>query len=51
MIPENLSAEMIGPRYFEKYMRAYQEEWFGEIARAGKLLLHSYGWHAQRAAP
>jgi hypothetical protein len=35
MIPENLSAEMIGPRYFEKYMRAYQEEWFGEIAKAG----------------
>jgi len=36
MIPENLSAEMIGPRYFEKYIRAYQEEWFGEIAKAGK---------------
>jgi hypothetical protein len=36
MIPENLSAEMIGRRYFEKYMRAYQEEWIGEIARAGK---------------
>ena len=30
---------MIGPRYFEKYMRAYQEEWIGEIARAGK---HSF---------
>jgi hypothetical protein len=39
MIPENLSAEMIGPRYFEKYMRAYQEEWIGEIAKAGK---HSF---------
>jgi hypothetical protein len=36
MIPENLSAEMIGPRYFEKYMRAYQEEWIGKIASAGK---------------
>jgi len=36
MIPENLSAEMIGPRFFEKYMRAYQEEWIGEIARARK---------------
>ncbi len=31
MIPENLSSEMIGPRYFEKYIRAYQEEWFCEI--------------------
>jgi len=39
MIPENLSAEMIGPRYFEKYMRAYQEEWIGEIANARK---HSF---------
>lgn len=39
MIPENLSAEMVGRRYFEKYMRAYQEEWIGEIARAGK---HSF---------
>jgi hypothetical protein len=39
MIPENLSAEMIGPRYFEKYMRSYQEEWIGKIAKAGK---HSF---------
>jgi len=36
MIPENLSAEMIGTRYFETYMRAYQEEWIREIANAGK---------------
>lgn len=36
MIPENLSSEMIGPRYFEKYVRGYQEEWFREIAEAGK---------------
>lgn len=36
MIPENLSAEMIGPRYFEKYMRPYQEDWFRSIAAAGK---------------
>jgi hypothetical protein len=39
MIPENLSAEMIGPRYFEKYMRPYQQKWIHEIAAAGK---HSY---------
>lgn len=39
MIPENLSAEMIGPRLFEKHMRPYQERWIGEIARAGK---HSF---------
>lgn len=39
MIPENLSAEMVGPRFFEKYMRTYQEEWIREIAGAGK---HSF---------
>jgi uroporphyrinogen-III decarboxylase len=39
MIPENLSAEMIGPRYFEKYMRVYQEHWIRKIAAAGK---HSF---------
>ena len=36
MIPENLSAEMVGPRLFEAYMRSYQEEWIGKIAAAGK---------------
>jgi hypothetical protein len=36
MIPENLSAAMVGPRYFEKYMRAYQEEWIQKIRAAGK---------------
>jgi hypothetical protein len=39
MIPENLSAEMIGHRFFEKYMRAYQEEWTRRITAAGK---HSF---------
>jgi hypothetical protein len=39
MIPENLSAEMIGPRRFEQHMRSYQEHWIGEIAGAGK---HSF---------
>ncbi|MCC6395895.1 MAG: hypothetical protein IT282_02680 [Bacteroidetes bacterium] len=39
MIPENLSSEMVGPRFFEKYMRAYQEKWVREIARSGK---HSF---------
>lgn len=36
MIPENLSSEMVGPTYFEKYMRGYQEEWTQKIADAGK---------------
>jgi len=36
MIPENLSAELVGPRYFEKYMRQYQEEWIKKIHDAGK---------------
>jgi len=36
MIPENLSSEMVGPDFFEMYMRAYQEEWTTKIREAGK---------------
>jgi uroporphyrinogen-III decarboxylase len=36
MIPENLSSEMVGPAFFEKYMRGYQEEWVSKIREAGK---------------
>ncbi|MBD3307346.1 hypothetical protein GF339_12990 [candidate division KSB3 bacterium] len=36
MIPENLSAEVVGRRFFEHYMRGYQEEWIQKIAEAGK---------------
>lgn len=36
MIPENLSSEVVGPRFFEAYVRPYQEEWIREIAAAGK---------------
>ena len=37
MIPENLSSEMVGPRYFDRYMRGYQEQWASEIKMAGKI--------------
>ncbi len=37
MIPENLSAEMIGPRLFEAYMRPYQTRWNRRIREAGKF--------------
>lgn len=36
MIPENLSSEMVGPDFFELYMRSYQEEWTSKIKKAGK---------------
>jgi uroporphyrinogen-III decarboxylase len=36
MIPENLSSEMVGPDFFEMYMRSYQEKWTSEIKKAGK---------------
>ncbi|MBN1352963.1 hypothetical protein JXJ21_26470 [candidate division KSB1 bacterium] len=39
MIPENLSAEMVGPRLFEQFMRGYQERWIKKIAAARK---HSF---------
>ena len=37
MIPENLSSECVGPRFFELYMREYQEQWAREIKAAGKF--------------
>lgn len=36
MIPENLSSEVVGPRFYERYMRDYHETWCAEIAAAGK---------------
>ena len=36
MIPENLSSEMVGPDFFNMYMREYQEEWTAKIKAAGK---------------
>ena len=37
MIPENLSSEVVGRRFFDRYVRSYQEEWVGEIRKAGKV--------------
>ena len=36
MIPENLSSEVVGPRFYELHMRHYHEAWCREIAAAGK---------------
>ena len=36
MLPENISSEVVGKRFFEKYMRAIHEKWYGRIAAAGK---------------
>lgn len=36
MIPENLSSEMVGGMFFEKYMKEYQIEWTEKIRQAGK---------------
>lgn len=36
MIPENLSSEVVGPTFYERYMREYHETWCAEIAAAGK---------------
>ncbi len=36
MIPENLSSEVVGPRFYERYMRDYHQTWSGRIAAAGK---------------
>ncbi len=37
MIPENLSAEMVGPKNFETYMKDYQKTWSDRIKAAGKF--------------
>jgi uroporphyrinogen-III decarboxylase len=37
MIPENLSSEVVGPRFFDPHVRPYQEEWAREIEKAGKF--------------
>ena len=37
MIPENLSSEMVGPDFFEQYMRGFQSEWVEKIREAGKF--------------
>jgi len=36
MIPENLSSEVVGPRFYEMFMREYHETWTGRIGAAGK---------------
>lgn len=44
MIPENLSSEVVGVKFFEKYMRRIQERWANQIADAGKFsMLHMDG--------
>jgi hypothetical protein len=37
MTPENLSAEMVGPHFFEAYMRDIQTSWSDKIKAAGKF--------------
>ncbi len=37
MIPENLSAEMVGPDLFHRFMKPYQTEWAAKTKAAGKF--------------
>ena len=37
MTPENLSAEVVGPTFFDLYMREYQSDWKDKIHAAGKF--------------
>ena len=36
MIPENLSSEMVGRRFYENYLRGYEQKWVERIRQAGK---------------
>ncbi len=37
MIPENLSSEVVGKQYYEKYMLPYHRDLTGDIKKAGKF--------------
>lgn len=37
MVPENLSSELIGPAWFETFLRPYQTRWVQRIRAAGKF--------------
>lgn len=36
MIPENLSSEVVGARYYKQYLRPYESRWINRIRQAGK---------------
>ena len=36
MIPENLSSEVVGKRFYERFLRGYESRWVERIQRAGK---------------
>lgn len=37
MIPENLSSEVVGLRYYRQYLRPYESFWIRQIRQAGKF--------------
>ncbi len=37
MIPENLSSEVVGVRFYERWLRPYHETWTARIRAAGKI--------------
>jgi hypothetical protein len=37
MIPENLSSEVVGPTFFDLYMKSFQTDWVEKIHGAGKF--------------
>jgi uroporphyrinogen-III decarboxylase len=44
MIGENISSDMIGKRYFEEYLKPYEEKWNRKIKEKGKYsLIHMDG--------
>jgi uroporphyrinogen-III decarboxylase len=37
MIPENLSGEMVGERFYKRFLRPYESKWIQRIRQAGKF--------------
>jgi len=45
MIPENLSSDMVGKRFFEEYLKPFEEKWCERIKKRGKYsLVHMDGY-------
>ena len=45
MLPENLSSDVVGKKFFEKYLRPYEEKWNKKIRDRGKYsFIHMDGY-------
>ena len=51
MIPENLSSEAVGKRYFNKWVRHARQLLGATYQRGGQVFVRAHRWHAARPHP